>query len=214
MRKIRIGQLRAASDMASWRRRAGACARRAAMAAMLLGAVFGAAAQEKQEFGWSSYQPVDIDDVIQHDSIVREGARPGVKLWTPLRKLRLRVVLLSYPERCDTEGFFMVIKALGFAREKMPRVTTCIRFRSDGGRVTTAFVQDQVGEHLPKEVRLGERLDLYVAYFYMSEKDKAPGLLVSEFQALQSSEGEAPKTGAAAPADELHARVQYSPAIE
>jgi hypothetical protein len=131
---------------------------------------------------WSQYIPSDIDDVIAEDGKSETGLA-GLKIWPGPRKLRLNVMLVAYPEKCNTEFLRWPLSVIGIRMDNIPPITTCIKVKSKAGRVFEAFIQDQVGEYLPKEVKLGQSIDIYAAYVYLSVSSKTPGLVVNEFDA-------------------------------
>ena len=60
-------------------------------------------------------------------------------------------------------------------------ITRCIKLRSGSGKDIRLFIQDKVAEFLPKEVRIGDAVALFVLRVFNDAN--GPGLLVNEFSA-------------------------------
>ena len=137
---------------------------------------------EGQQNHWDQYILSDIDKVVEQDSLEDEG---GLKIWPGPRKLKLNVILDAFPEVCDTQFLARSLGMVGMSLEALPPITTCIKFKSEKGHVFNAFIQDRVGEFLPKEVKLGQKISIYAAYIYFNDITKNPGLAVNEFEVVQ-----------------------------
>lgn len=128
---------------------------------------------------WSRYAHSDIDELVVSDS--KDDSGSGIKIWPVGRRIRLDVTLDAFPEKCDTRPLKVFLGATGINMENLPPITTCVKFKSRKGRVFSAYIQDQVGEFIPKEAKIGQPISLYTAYFYMTVATQTPGLLINEF---------------------------------
>lgn len=143
-----------------------------------------------KDFPWFSYKYADIDAAYDTDTQVETGVTPGQKIWSPPKKFHFTATLLSYAENCDLGKLPSLLAMSGISLESMPKITTCIRIKSAREREMTVFIQDQLNEYLPKEIKLGEQLEVYVAYVYASEVSKSLGLIVNEFRQPQGRDDE------------------------
>ena len=135
-------------------------------------------AQEVRKSNWDQYASSDMDDVVARDAA---AASDGLKVWPEPRRLRLDVRLESYPAPCATNHLRRVLGMVSISLDRLPPITTCISFKSASGRVFQAFIQDRVGEYLPKEIRLGAQVTLYAGYVYLEVASRTPGLVINEF---------------------------------
>jgi hypothetical protein len=128
-------------------------------------------------FDYSRYQPAELDEII-----AQLRPKSGVDI---LAQTRLKIIgtLMAYGEPCDT-GFLKKAMSMGGTPqsfiETVP-ITRCIKLRSAGGKDVPLFIQDKVAEFLPKEIRIGDAVTLFVLRVFNAAN--GPGLLVNEFSA-------------------------------
>jgi hypothetical protein len=128
-------------------------------------------------FDYSRYQAADLDEIIE-----QPRPKSGADI---LAEARLKIIgtLMAYGEPCNT-GFLK--KAMSMGGIPQPSVdavaiTQCIKLRSARGKEVRLFIQDKVAEFLPKEIRIGDAVTLFVLRVF--NHADGPGLLVNEFSA-------------------------------
>jgi hypothetical protein len=129
-----------------------------------------------QNFDYSRYQAADLDEII-------EQPRPKTGADIQLKNLKVIGVLIGYGEPCET-AFLKKAMSMGgipHASIDASAVTRCIRLRSAGSEEVRLFIQDEVASFLPKEIRLGDPVTLFVLRVFNNAD--GPGLLVNEFSA-------------------------------
>ena len=126
-------------------------------------------------FDFARYQAADLDALM-----TQRRPRSGIDLYAA-QPLKLRVVLVSYAERCDVGMLKKSLVVSGVVKEQDELgVTRCIKVRSGKGTRLRLFIQDVVAEYLPKEVPLGSPLTLYAIHAFTAPD--GPALLVNEFR--------------------------------
>ena len=60
------------------------------------------------------------------------------------------------------------------------QISKCITIKSAKGATAQLFIQDKVAEYLPREVKLGEYIEIFCDFLYVGST--GPGLLVNEFK--------------------------------
>jgi hypothetical protein len=143
--------------------------------------------QEAQGFPWDSYKAVDIDSIYETDMKQESTASAGQKIWSPLRKLHFTSALIGYPESCKLGNLGYALTVNGVSLKSLPPISTCIRLKSSKGREFSVFIQDQVGSFLPKEIKLGEQVDIYAAYIFADEVSKGLGMIVNEYKRVETA---------------------------
>ena len=143
--------------------------------------------QEEQGFPWDSYKAVDIDSIYETDMKLESQTSTGQKIWSPLRKLHFTSALIGYPQSCNLGNLGYALSVNGVSLKSLPPISTCIRLKSPKGREFDLFIQDQVGSFLPKEIKLGEQVDIYVAYIYADEDSKSLGMIINEYKKAETS---------------------------
>ena len=134
-------------------------------------------ASSAQGFDYSRYQAADLDEILG-----QPRPESGVDI---LAEARLKIIgtLVAYGEPCNT-GFLKKAMLMGGipqpSIDAIP-ITRCIKLRSARGKDVRLFIQDQVAEFLPKEVRIGDAVTLFVVRVFNGVN--GPGLLVNEFSA-------------------------------
>jgi hypothetical protein len=151
--------------------------------------------QEAQGFHWDSYKAEDIDSIYESDMKLESPSGAGQKIWSPLRKLHFKSALLAYPQSCKLNNLGYALSVNGVSLQNLPPISTCIRLKSPKGREFSVFIQDQVGSFLPREVKLGEQVDLYVAYIYADEISKSLGMVVNEYKKVEQNKAASQKLG-------------------
>jgi hypothetical protein len=127
-------------------------------------------------FDFNQYKQGSLDELLQLPK-----PATGVDLVAP-QKLRFRVVLANYGQACSTGFLKRAMIMLGATKEDVEQtaITKCITVMSEKGSTASLFIQDGVAEYLPKEVKLGQRIDIFCDFLFVGSG--GPGLLVNEFQ--------------------------------
>jgi hypothetical protein len=137
---------------------------------------------EPPSFPFASYPTADIDQLIENDIVHKHDKSNGVDIWTPFRKVHVTAKLLEYPKACDNAFLGRALALNKVSLQSLPPITTCIRIKSHKGNEQTVFIQDQVGEFLSKEVKIGGSVDLYAIYVFANTVSNRLGMVVNEFQ--------------------------------
>jgi len=136
---------------------------------------------QAESFPWDQYPITDIDDVFRRDVKQHQGRGGGVDIFPP-KRMRIAATLLSTPHACDTAFLRKALAFVGISYQNIPPISTCIQIKTPKGRRIQAYIQDQVGEFVTKEVKVGGQADLYVSYLYANTVSNTLGLIVNEFQ--------------------------------
>ncbi len=130
-------------------------------------------------FDYDRYKQGDIDSLMQLPK-----AEEGVRVVAP-QKLRFQVVLSEYGQTCDTGFLKKAMIMVGAPKDVVERmrISKCITVKTAKGTTVSLFIQDQVSEYLPREVKLGEKIEIYCDYLYIGKT--GPGILVNEFQKIK-----------------------------
>ena len=126
-------------------------------------------------FDFARYETTDLDTLL-----TQPLPRSGVDIY-PARPLKLRVTLASYGEGCQTGLLKKTMITAGIPKDQVDalKVTRCIKVHSTKGTNLRLFIQDEVSNFLPKEVRLGSPVTFFTIHVFTSPE--GPGLLVNEF---------------------------------
>lgn len=126
-------------------------------------------------FDFDRYKQGDLDELLQIHKSEKE-----VKVVTP-QKIRIRVKLSGYGQTCNTGFLKRAMIMVGAPKEFVAQtpISKCINVKSAKGVTTSLFIQDKVAEYLPREVKLGESIDVFCDFLYVGKT--GPGLVVNEF---------------------------------
>jgi len=132
-------------------------------------------------FDYDRYKQGDLDDLRK-----LYKTETAVKVVAP-QKLRFQVVLSGYGETCNTGFLKRAMIMAGAPKEILERtpMSKCITVKSAKGAAVSLFIQDKVADYLPREVKLGENIEVFCDFLYIGKT--GPGLLVSEFTKPDSS---------------------------
>jgi hypothetical protein len=111
-------------------------------------------------------------------------AADGVRVVAP-QKLRFQVTLSEFGQNCDTGFLKKAMIMVGAPKDVVERmrISKCIIVKTAKGTTVSLFIQDQVSEYLPREIKLGERIEIFCDYLYIGKT--GPGILVNEFQKIK-----------------------------
>ncbi|MHB8148895.1 MAG: hypothetical protein ACYDIB_01905 [Desulfobulbia bacterium] len=127
-------------------------------------------------FDFNQYKQGDIDTILQ-----MPRPKAGVDIYGP-QKLRFRVTLAGYGQPCETGFLKKTMKMVGVPAdvvENLP-ISQCITVKTSKRVPVSLFIQDQVAEYLPKEVKIGQQVDLFCDFLFVGTT--SVGILVNEFQ--------------------------------
>src|SRR5215471_10605573 len=114
-------------------------------------------ASSVQGFDYSRYQAADLDKIL-------EQPRPDSGVDLAGERLKIIGTLSAYGEPCNT--FFlkeaMLMGGIPQSTIDAAAITQCIKLRSARGKDVRLFIQDKVAEFLPKEIRIGDAVTLFV----------------------------------------------------
>jgi hypothetical protein len=130
-------------------------------------------------FDYDRYKQGDIDSLIQLPK-----AEEGVRIVTP-QKLRFQVTLSEYGQTCDTGFLKKAMIMVGAPKDVVERmkISKCITVKTAKGASVSLFIQDQVSEYLSREIKLGEKIEIFCDYLYIGKT--GPGILVNDFQKIK-----------------------------
>jgi hypothetical protein len=130
-------------------------------------------------FDYDQYKRGDMDSLMQLPK-----AAEGVRVVAP-QKIRFQVTLSGYGKTCDTGFLKKAMIMVGAPKDVVERtkISKCITVKTAKGASVSLFIQDQVAEYLPSEIKLGEKIEIFCDYLYIGKT--GPGILVSEFQKIE-----------------------------
>ncbi|MBA4381966.1 MAG: hypothetical protein C0406_05310 [Sideroxydans sp.] len=137
---------------------------------------------EPPSFPFASYPAADLDLLIKTDIVNKHDKSNGVDIWSPFRKIHVTAKLLEYPKACNNAFLGRALAVSNVSLQNLPPINTCIRIKSRKGNEQNVFIQDQVGDFLSKEVRIGGTVELYAIYVFANTVSNTLGMVVNEFQ--------------------------------
>lgn len=138
-------------------------------------------------FNYNAYKTISLDDLIvkSKDMVTRAGHKDGFDIILPPNAYRTTGTLTKMPYKCNTKLLFIALKSLKYTprnTNEAPAINTCIEISSLFGVKIKSFIQDNVASYIPKELSIGDNIELYSIWVYTGSKDKLPRLLTNEFK--------------------------------
>lgn len=143
----------------------------------MLFALLAAATRAAAAFDYASYQPADIDELIEQSRGYTPEETEGQTLFTSPRKVRLVAELHAYPWPCPDLLPHTLLKTIGVAEP--PPMARCMQLRSSGGGVVLLWIQESIAEFVEEEYALGDPIEVRALWLFVNGSDKKPYFVVN-----------------------------------